>query len=96
MDELVAANRKLQEEALNNADLAQMGEDLDEKIKLVKTMKENKAAAISKIDLSINLNSLCQNRNKESVVFPEPFRGVYGENVLNLRIIMWQPFVIPK
>ena len=85
IEDLISSNRKFQEEALNNVDIAQMAEELDEKIKLVKTLKENKVAAISKVDLSRNLNSLCQNRNKESVVFPDPFRGVYGENVFKFK-----------
>ena len=85
IEELVTANRKFQEEALADDDLAQLAEDLDNKIKLVKTMKENKVAILSKIDEERGLNSLCQNRNKDSVVFPEPFRGIYGENVFKFK-----------
>ena len=42
-------------------------------------------AAISRVDSVRGLNSLCQNWNKDSVVFPEPFRGVFGENVFKFK-----------
>ena len=42
IEDLVTSNRKFQEEALGNVDLAQMAEQLDEKVKIVKTVKENK------------------------------------------------------
>ena len=85
VEELVASNRKFQEEALGNEDLAQMAEQLNEKVQIVKQVKENKMSAISQVDLSRGLNSLCENKNKASVVFPEPFKGIYGENVFKFK-----------
>ena len=85
VDELVAANRKFQEDALGITDLDQMGKELDDKVKIMKTVKDNKVAAITKVDQERNLNSLSDNKNKGTVVFPEPFRGTYGENVFKFK-----------
>ena len=38
-------------------------------------------SAKSQVDLSRGLNRLRENKNKGSVVFPEPFKGIYRENV---------------
>ena len=37
------------------------------------------------MDVSRGLNSLCENKNKLAVVFPEPFKGNYGENVFKFK-----------
>ena len=58
VEELVAANRKFQEESLGNEELAQMAEQLNEKVQIVKQVKENKMSAISQVDISRGLNSL--------------------------------------
>ena len=84
-DDLVSANRKFQEEALGMEDLKELAAQVDDKVKIVKTVKENKVAAISNVDATRELNSLCENKNKASVVFPEPFKGNYGENVFKFK-----------
>ena len=85
ISDLVSANRKFQEEALGIADLDSLARALEEKISIVKTMKENKIAAIAAIDKEKGLNSLCENKNRASIVFPEPFKGNYGENIYKFK-----------
>ena len=48
-------------------------------------MLENKIAAISHIDTTKGLNSLCENKHKETVVYPEPFKGNFGDNVYKFK-----------
>ena len=31
------------------------------------------------------MNSLCENKHKSSVVFPEPFKGAFGENIFKFK-----------
>ena len=81
IQELVADIRKFQEDALGHEELALMAEQFNEKVQVVKQVKENKMSAKSQVDLSRGLNRLRENKNKGSVVFPEPFKGIYRENV---------------
>ena len=85
IEDLVTSNRKFQEQSLGNVEMAQMAEQLDDKIKIVKTVKENKIEAISQVDSARELNSLCESKNKATVVFPEPFKGIYGDNVFKFK-----------
>ena len=85
IEDLITDNRKLQVEALGHADLNDMAAAVDVKVKTVKTVKENKVAAIANEDNKRGLSSLCDNKHKASVVFPEPFKGHYGENVFKFR-----------
>ena len=40
---------------------------------------------IEQEDAVRGLISLCENKNRASVVFPEPFKGNYGENVFKFK-----------
>ena len=85
ISDLVSLTRKFQEEALGKADLADKAAELESKIRIVKTVMENKVAAIGNIDATKGLNSLCVNKHKETVVYPDPFKGHFGENVFKFK-----------
>ena len=85
IDDIVSVNRKFQVEALDIDDLKDMAARVEDKVKMVKTVKENKFAAIANEDTKRSLSSLCENKHRASVVFPEPFKGNYGENVFKFR-----------
>ena len=85
VSDLIAENRKFQLEAYGFASLHESASSLDTEVKAVKTVKDNKLAAIAREDESRGLSSLCENKNKSSIVFPEPFKGHYGENVFKFK-----------
>ena len=85
INDLVSSNRKFQEEALGKVDLSAKATELDDKIKIVKTVLENKIAAICYVDAAKGLNSLCDNKHKATVVYPDPFKGHFGENVYKFK-----------
>ena len=85
VDELVSENRKFQLESFGFASLAESASELDTTVKNVKTLKDAKLVEIAKEDESRGLSSLCENKNKASIVFPEPFKGLYGENVFKFK-----------
>ena len=85
VEDLVSDSRKFQVEALDTPDFATLAAAAENKVKMVKTVKENKLAAISNEDQKRGLNSLCENKNRDSVVFPEPFKGNFGDNVFKFR-----------
>ena len=68
-----------------HADLETMARELEDKVKIVKTVKDNKTKAIVDEDEKRGLSSLCENKHKGAVVFPEPFKGNYGENVFKFK-----------
>ena len=41
--------------------------------------------AIKEEDSKRGLNSLCENKNRDTVVYPEPFKGNFGDNVYKFR-----------
>ena len=83
--DLVTANRKFQEEAIGKEPLAELANVVDDKVHVIKVIKENKVAALTKEDDERGLSSLCENKNKSSVVFPDPFKGDFGENVFKFK-----------
>ena len=52
MDDMISSNRKFKEETLGSPDLEQMADTLNDKIKVLKTVKDNKCAAIAQVDKS--------------------------------------------
>ena len=86
-EDIVASNRKFQEEVLGivDIDLEQKAATLNDKIVILKTVKDNKVTAVSEVDASRGLNSLCESKAKDTVVFPEPFKGLFGENVFKFK-----------
>ena len=85
MSDIVSLHRKLQEDTLGKAELNDMMETLNNEVVVVKTLLENKIAVISHIDSTKGLNSLCENKNRSSIVFPEPFKGNFGDNVYKFK-----------
>ena len=82
---LVSAYRKFQEEAVGNVDLQDMVTTAGVRVKSAKILIEAKATALTKEDDDRGLNSLCENKNKSAVVFPEPFKGDLGENIFKFK-----------
>ena len=85
VDDLVSENRKFQLESFGLESLTLSAASLDETVKNVKRVKDEKLATIAKEDECRGLSSLCENKNKSSIVFPEPFKGYYGENVFKFK-----------
>ena len=79
--EITTQSRKLQEESVGINDMEVMVNTVMDKLKTLKLNKSNKVTELTEEDESRGLNSLCENKHKSSVVFPEPFKGVLGENV---------------
>ena len=71
VSDLIAENRKFQLEAYGFASLHESASSLDTEVKAVKTVKDNKLAAIAREDESRGLSSLCENKNKNVFKFKE-------------------------
>ena len=85
LKDITNETRKLNEEAIGKDDMNDYVVDLTEKLKNLKIAKSLKADELIEEDKDRGLNSLCENKHKSSVVFPEPFRGVMGENIFKFK-----------
>ena len=77
--------RKFQEESIGKEEVKLMVDDVTTKCNELKELKNNKASALTDEDNERGLKSLCENKNKSSVVFPEPFKGIMGENIFKFK-----------
>ena len=84
-EDLVTELRKLQVEAIGVMEVTDMVAVVEQSVKSLKTVLKGKIISISDEDKKRGLNSLCENRNRDTVVFPEAFKGNFGDNVFKFR-----------
>ena len=84
-DDIVSELRKIQVEALGVAEVQEDIHTLEGSISSMKNVKKEKVEALSLEDRTRGLNSLCENKNRGTVVYPDPFYGRFGENVFKFR-----------
>ena len=82
---LLSECRKLQLESIGVSEVEDLVKAAVEKVELLKTKRAGTVKLISAEDEKRGLNSLCENKNKHTVVFPEPFKGNFGENVYKFK-----------
>ena len=85
MKDITKEVRKFKEEALGKDEINALVDEISNKLEELKIVKSAKVSELTTEDKDRGLNSLCENKNKSSVVFPEPFRGVMGENVFKFK-----------
>ena len=85
LGDIVSELRKLEVEALGLTEVAAIVEALATEVQSAKGLEKEKVDALTAEDEKRGLNSLCEYKNRDTVVFPEPFKGVFGENVYKFR-----------
>ena len=79
--DITTQSRKLQEDSIGKDEMKDMVDTVVNKLKALKLTKSEKVNQLTEEDSDRGLNSLCENKHKSSVIFPEPFKGVLGENI---------------
>ena len=77
--------RKFKEDSIGKDEVQSLVEEITAKFKNLKDTKDSKVSSLIEEDSNRGLNSLCENKHKSSVVFPEPFKGAFGENIFKFK-----------
>ena len=85
LKDITKESRKFEEEALGKDEVKTLVDEINVKLSELKLVKSTKVSELVNEDKDRGLNSLCENKHKSSVVFPEPFKGVMGENVFKFK-----------